>query len=59
MIDTTKGYYAVVLKTKKKHNSNILYLEDTYLNILFLEDEEGDLCSFKAVCKIHEISPKQ
>ena len=49
MRDTAGGNYAVVLKTKKKHNSNILYLEDTDLNILFLEDEEGDQCSFTAV----------
>ena len=49
IIDTAGGHYAIVLETKKKQNSNILYLEDTDLNILFLEDEEGDRCSFKAV----------
>ena len=49
MIDIAGGHYSIVLETKKKQNSNILYLEDTDLNILFLEDEEGDQCSFKAV----------
>ena len=49
IIDTAGRHYAVVLEMKKKQNSNILYLEDTDLNILFLEDEEGDRCSFKAV----------
>ena len=56
MIDTAGGYYAVILKTKKKQDSNILYLDDTDLGILFLEDEEGGLCSFKAVKKIHKVN---
>ena len=56
MIDTAGGHYTVVLETGMKKDSNILYLKDTDLSILFLEDEEGDLCSFKAVRKIHEVN---
>ena len=56
MIDTAGGHYAVILETKKGQDSNTLYLEDTDLIVLFLEDKEGDLCSFKAVRKVHEIN---
>ena len=52
MIDTAGGHYAVILETKKRQDSKILYLEGTDLGVLFLEDEVGDLCSFKAVRKV-------
>ena len=55
-IDTARGHYAVVFKTKKKHNSSIQYLEDIDLNILFFEDEAGDLCFFKAGWKIYKLN---
>ena len=56
MIDTAGGHYAIILKTKKKQDSNILYLEDKDLGVLFLEDKEGDLCSFKTVRKVHKVN---
>ena len=56
MIDTAGGHYVVILETKKKQDSNILYLEDTDLIILFLEDKRGDLSSFKVVRKICKVN---
>ena len=50
MIDTKGGHYGVVLETLRK--KNVLYLEDALgdeLGVLFLEDREEELCSFKAV----------
>ena len=56
MIDTAGGHYAVGLETRKRQNFIVLYLEDMDLSILFLENEEGDLCLFEAVRKIHEVN---
>ena len=39
---------------------NVLYLEDALgdeLGVLFLEDKEEELCSFKAVRRVHEVNP--
>ena len=50
MIDTQGGHYGVVLETQNQQN--VLYLEDALgdeLGVLFLEDKEEELCSFKAV----------
>ena len=44
------------LKHRKKHN--VLYLEDALgdeLGVLFLEDKEEELCSFKVVRKVNEV----
>ena len=44
--------YAIILETRKKKTSNILYLEEPLgdeLGVLFLEDKKEELCSFKAV----------
>ena len=57
MIDTQGGHYGIVLETQKKHND--LYLEDALgdkLGVLFLEDKEEELCSFKAVRQVHEVN---
>ena len=57
MIDTQGGHYGIVLETKKKQN--ILYLEDALgdkFGVLFLEDREEELCSFKAVRQVHEVN---
>ena len=57
MIDTQGGHYGIVLETQKKHN--VLYLEDALrdeLGVLFLEDREEELCSFKAVRQVHEVN---
>ena len=42
------------METKKENKSLFLVEEDT--GILFLEDKEGDLCSYKAVRKVHELN---
>ena len=55
MIDTQGGHYGIVLETQKKQN--VLYLEYALgdeLGIIFLEDEEEELCSFKDVQQVHE-----
>ena len=57
MIDTKGGNYVVVLETERK--KNVLYLKDALgekLGILFLEDREEELCSFKAVRRVHEVN---
>ena len=57
MIDTKGGHYGVVLETQRK--KNVLYLEDALgdeLGVLFLEDKEEELCSFKAVRRVHEVN---
>ena len=55
MIDTAGGHYGVILKTKKRKDSSVLFPEDES-GILFLEDAKEDLCSFKAVRKVHEVN---
>ena len=57
MIDTQGGHYGIVLETQRKQN--VLYIEDALgdeLRILFLEDQEQELCSFQAVWQVHEIN---
>ena len=57
MIDTQGGHYGIVLETQRRQN--VLYIEDALgdeLGILFLEDQEQELCSFKAVWQVHEIN---
>ena len=56
MIDTQGGHYGVLLETQRRQN--VLYIEDALgdeLGILFLEDQEQELCSFKAVWQVHKI----
>ena len=55
MVDITGGHYGIVLDTRKKVNSSPFFVEDDS-GILFVEDEEGDLCSFKSVRKVHEVN---
>ena len=55
MEDTVGGHYGIVLETRKKKNSNLFLLEDVS-GKLFMEDKEGDPCSFKAVRKVHEVN---
>ena len=45
-IQEAGGHYAIILETKKKQDSSIL----------FLENAKGDLCSFKAVRKVNEVN---
>ena len=57
MIDTQGGHYGIVLDMQKRHN--VLYLEDALvdeLGVLFLDDREEELCSFKALRQVHEVN---
>ena len=55
MEETTGGHYGIVLETRKKKNTNLFLVEEDS-GILFMEDKEGDLCSFRAVRKVHEVN---
>ena len=57
MIDTKGGHYGIILQTQRK--KKVLYLEDILgdkLGVLFLEDKVEELCSFKAVRRVHEVN---
>ena len=57
MIDTKGGHYGVVLETRRK--KNVLYLEDALgdkLGVLFLKEKKEELCSFKAIRRVHEVN---
>ena len=44
---------------KHRKKTNVIYLEDALgdeLGVLFLEDKEKELCSFKAVRRVHEVN---
>ena len=45
----------MILETKKKSSSNILFVEDE-AGILFVEDKNNDICSFKSVRTVHEVN---
>ena len=53
--DTTGGHYGIILETKKEKNKSLFLVEED-TGILFLEDKEGDLCSYKAVRKVHKVN---
>ena len=57
MIDTKGGHYGIVLETQRRRD--VLYLENALgdeLGVLFLEDKEQELCSFKAVRRVLEVN---
>ena len=55
MVDTAGGHYGIILETKKKKkNDEVLLVDDA--GILFVEDARDELCSFKAIKKVHEIN---
>ena len=55
MEDTLGGHYCIILETNRQNNESMFLMkEDT--GILFLEDKEGHLRSFKAVRKVHELN---
>ena len=57
MIDTEGGHYGIILETRKKNN--VLYLKDALgedLGVLFFEDKQDEICSFKAMRKVHEVN---
>ena len=59
MIDTEGGHYAVILELRKQKDYNVLYLEDTLVNVLgvlFLKGKREELCYFKAVRKVYEVN---
>ena len=51
---TAGGHYGIVLETRREREDSII--EEKYLGILFMEDKKGELCSFKAVKKVHEVN---
>ena len=55
MVDTTGGHYSVILETRKKASSSLFFIAYGS-GILFVEDEKKDLCSFKAIRKVHEVN---
>ena len=55
MEDTVRGHYGIILENKKEKNKSLFFVEED-TGILFLEDKEGDLCSYKAVRKVHELN---
>ena len=55
MIDTTGGHYGIILETRKRQDANMFLVEDDS-GILFVQDEQGDLCSFKSVRKVHQVN---
>ena len=55
MEDTVGGHYGIVLETRRNENKDSSLVEED-LGILFREDKEGGLCSFRAVKKVHEVN---
>ena len=55
IIDTTGGHYGIVLETKKKPSPKLFFVEEDS-GILFVQDDKGDLCSFKSLRKVHEVN---
>ena len=53
MENTVGGHYGIVLETRKEKEG--LPLDENDLGILFMEDKKRELCSFKAVKKVHEV----
>ena len=58
MIDTSGGHYGIVLETRMRKESDLLFVENVLedVPVLFLEDTRGELCSFRAVRKFHKIN---
>ena len=50
-----RGHYSIILETRKKSTSSLFLVEDDS-GTLFVEDEEGDLCSFRPVRKVPEVN---
>ena len=54
MEETSGGHYGIILETRKEKTGTPL--DENDLGILFMEDKKGELCSFKAVKKVHEVN---
>ena len=54
IVDTSGGHYGVILETRKRTSSSILFVEDDS-GVLLVEAEKKDLCFFKSVRKVHEV----
>ena len=55
IIDTARGHYVILETKEKKKSSDVMFVEDDS-GILFLEDAKDNLCSFKAIRKVHEVN---
>ena len=58
MIDTSGGHYGIVLETRMKTESDLLFVENVPedVPVLFLEDKRGELSSFLTVRNVLEIN---
>ena len=58
MIDTSGGHYGIVLETRMRKESDLLFVENIPGDVclLFLEDARGELFSFRAMRKVHKIN---
>ena len=43
------------LRQRKNSNANSFFVEEDS-GILFVQEDKGDLCSFKSVRKVHEVN---
>ena len=55
MEDTIGEHYGIVLETRRNEDRDSSLIEED-LGILFMEDKKEDLCSFKAVKKVHKVN---
>ena len=55
MINIARRHYGILLETRKMSTSSLFLVEDDS-GTLMVEDEGGDLCSFKSVRKVHEVN---
>ena len=55
IVDTSGGHYGVILETRKRTSSSILFAEDDS-GVLLVEAEKKDLCFFKSIRKVHEVN---
>ena len=56
MVGTAGGYYGIVLEMQKNKKDTEVNLVEDDTGIMFVEDSRNELCSFKAIKKVHEIN---
>ena len=55
IVDTSGGHYGVILETRKRTSSSILFAEIDS-GVLLVEVKKKDLCFLKLVRKVHEVN---
>ena len=58
MIDTAGGNYGIILETREKSSTSLFLVEDDS-GILFVQDENRELCSFIFARKVHEVNRRK